>query len=318
VRAMIVAAGLGTRMRPLSWLRPKPALPVRGLPLVAYPLAWLARHGVDEVILNLHHLPERLREAAEAHCPPGLRLHFSHEPTLLGTGGGIRRVAHFLRESDPSLILGGDMLADADLTALVALHRARGDSVTMLLRDDARAPAFGTIGVDAEGHVRRIARRFDLGGEIRAGLYTWVNVVAARSFEDLPERDVFSHLDDWWAPALARGAHDIRGVVAGDRPGDPACVWEPVGTLAEYLAVNLSPPRLSYLDADAVAARLGTRFAPGLVLGAGARLGAGAHLERAVVWDGEEVPAGLQARGGVFAGGVFHPVEAAPGGGGGA
>jgi len=312
---MIVAAGLGTRMRPLSWLRPKPALPVRGLPLVAYPLAWLARHGVDEVILNLHHLPDCLREAAEAHCPPGLRLHFSHEPTLLGTGGGIRRVAHFLRESDPCLIIGGDMLADADLSALVALHRARGDAVTMLLRDDARAAAFGTIGVDREGRVRRIARRFDLGGEDRAGLYTWVNVVAARSFEDLPEREVFSHLDDWWAPALQRGARDIRGVVAGDRPGDPACVWEPVGTLSEYLAVNLSPPRLSYLDADAVATRAGARFAPGLVLGAGARLGEGARLERVVVWDGEQVPAGLEARGGVFAGGAFHPVEAAlPGG----
>ncbi len=312
---MIVAAGLGTRMRPLSWLRPKPALPVRGLPLVAYPLAWLARHGVDEVIVNLHHLPERLREAAEAHCPSGLRLHFSHEETLLGTGGGIRRVAHFLRETDPCLIIGGDMLADADLGALVALHRARGDAVTMLLRDDARGATFGTIGVDGEGRVRRIARRFDLGGEVRAGLYTWVNVVAARSFDDLPEREVFSHLDDWWAPALQRGATDIRGVVAGARPGDPACVWEPVGTLAEYLAVNLSPTRLSYLDADAVAARAGTRFAPGLVLGAGARVGAGARLERVVVWDGEQVPAGLEARGGVFAGGGFHPVKSAPPGG---
>src|SRR5690606_29442941 len=102
MRAMILAAGLGTRMRPLSALRPKPALPVRGLPLVAWPLAALARAGVREAIVNLHHLAGTMRAAAEAWAPPGLRLAFSEEPALLGTGGGLRRAVAFLRESDPS------------------------------------------------------------------------------------------------------------------------------------------------------------------------------------------------------------------------
>jgi NDP-sugar pyrophosphorylase family protein len=90
-------------------------------------------------------------------------------------------VADFLRESDPCLLLGGDMLLDVDLAALVARHRARRDAVTLLLRDDPRAESFGSIGADAQGCVRRIGRRFDLGGETQAGLYTWVNVVAARA-----------------------------------------------------------------------------------------------------------------------------------------
>ena len=300
---MIVAAGRGTRLRPLSDLRPKPALPVRGLPLVAYHLALLARHGVTEVVINVHHLPERLMEAARRWCPRAIDLSFSFEPELLDTGCAIRAVADFLRESDPCLLLGGDMLLDVDLGALIARHRARGAAVTMLLRDDPRAESFGSIGTDAQGCVRRIGTRFDLGGATQAGVYTLVNVVSARALGDLPERRVFGHLDHWIAPRLASGARDVFAELA--RPD--ACLWEPVGTPSEYLGVNLRPLRLSYLDADAEARREGTRFSPELVLGAGATLGAGASLQRAVVWDGEVVPPGLQARGGVFAGGKFHP-----------
>jgi len=302
---MIVAAGLGTRLRPLTDLRPKPALPVRGLPLVAYPLALLARHGVTQVVINVHHLPEKLMDAARRHCPPGVELRFSHEPELLDTGGAIRAVADFLRGSDPCLLIGGDMLLDCDLTALVARHRERRAAVTLLLRDDPRAESFGSIGIDAQGCVRRIGKRFDLGGSTCAGLYTWVNVVSAAALESLPAQRVFGHLDHWIAPRLAAGARDVMAEIAA--PQD--CLWEPVGTPGEYLAANLRPLRLSYLDAEAVARRAGTRFGPGLVIGAGATLGAGASLHRTVVWDSENVPPGLRADGGVFAGGSFHPCE---------
>lgn len=300
---MIVAAGLGTRLQPLTGLRPKPALPVRGLPLVAYTLALLRHHGVTEVVINVHHLAAQLEDAARRHRPAGLSLRFSPEPTLLDTGGGIRRVADWLRESDPCLIVGGDMLLDADLAGLVRRHRERDAAISMLLREDPRAARFGTVGVDATGQVRRIGSRFDLGGSTRAGLYAWANVVSARAFAALPEREIFSHFDGWIAPLLRDGARDVVGEF-------PPCCWEPVGTPEEYLAVNLAPVPLSYLDADARARALGTRFpTPDLVLGAGATLGPGARLRRVVVWDGEHVPAGLDAENGVFAGGVFHAVR---------
>jgi NDP-sugar pyrophosphorylase family protein len=302
---MILAAGLGTRMEPLSSLRPKPVLPVRGIPLLAWPLAWLARQGVAEVIVNLHHLPEATRAAAAVWAPPGLTVRFSQEPTLLGTGGGLRRAAAFLGESDPSLVLSGDMILDLDLAPLLERHRARGDAATIVLRDDPRAARFGTIGLDATGRVRRIARRFDLGGETRAGVNVSAYLFAARSLESLPEREVFNHLDDWLAPRLAAGADDVRGELLGPR----ACSWEPVGTPAEYLTANLDAPPVSYLDADAHARALGVRLEPGLVIGAGAVLGPGVELRRVVVWDGERVPAGLRAEGGVFAGGRFHRCE---------
>lgn len=304
MRAMILAAGLGTRIRPLSDLRPKPILPVRGIPLVAYPLAWLAEVGVTEVILNLHHMAAATRAAAEAWAPRGLSLHFSDEPELLGTGGGIRRAAAFLRESDPALILAGDMICDFDLRGLIEAHRARGDAATLVLREDPRAERFGTIGVDADGCLRRIARRFDLGGECGAGVYVNVTAVSPRAFDWLPDRDVFSHLDDWLAPPLARGARDVRGALLSAA----TCRWEPVGTPAEYLDVNLASQRLSYFDADARARSVGARLEPELVIGPGATLGQDVSLRRVVVWDGETVPDGTHARDGVFAGGVFHAV----------
>ena len=168
---MIVGAGLGVRLRPLTALRPKPVLPVGGIPLIAYTLAWLRGHGVTEVAINVHHLPEIVEARALQHCPPGMQIRFSREETLLDTGGGIARLASFLRESDPCLLVAGDMLVDADLRALVARHRERGDALTLLLREDARMRDFGSIGVDAAGRVRRIAGRLDLGDEVRAGLY---------------------------------------------------------------------------------------------------------------------------------------------------
>jgi mannose-1-phosphate guanylyltransferase len=298
---MIVAAGLGTRLRPLTALRPKPALPVRGIPLVGYTLALLRHHGVREAVINTHHLPEQLEAAARAECPDGLRLHFSRETTLLDTGGGIRRVADFLRESDPCLIVGGDMLIDADLGALLRLHRERGDAVTMLLREDPREASFGGVGVDADERVRRIGSRFDLGGSVRSGIYTWVNVVAARTLESLPARESFSHFEGWWWPLLQSGARDVRASFA-------PCRWEPVGTPLEYLEANLEPLRFPWFDADARARARGVRFEHDCVLGAGASLGDGASLRKVVVWEGERVPPGLHAERGVFAGGAFHAV----------
>jgi NDP-sugar pyrophosphorylase family protein len=303
---MIVAAGLGTRLRPLTELRPKPALPVRGIPLIAYTLALLARHGVSEVIVNAHHLPDILMDAARRHCPLDMELRFSIESELLDTGGGIRRVADYLRQSDPCLIIASDMLLDTDLSALVATHRERGDAWTMLLREgDLRERNFGTIGVDPHNRVRRIGTRYDFGGEHRAGLYAWANVVAARAFDSLPDLEIFNHFDGWIAPQLATGATDIRAEIltAND------FVWEPVGTPAEYLAANLDPIELSYQAAIADAQRAGARIEDNVVIGAGAEIGTGVRLQRAVVWDGEHVPDELEASDGIFAGGEFHPVE---------
>ena len=209
---MILAAGLGERMQPLTALRPKPALPVHGIPVIGYLLQLLAANGVEEVVVNLHHLADTMRETAERYCPEKLKIHFSLESQLLGTGGGVRQVAEFLRASDPAIVLAGDMLFDFDLAGFAARHRKRGDAATLLLRSDPRSAEFGPIGLDAEGTVRRIGNDFDLGGAINHGLFVGVRAFAPRCFDALPDREgPFEDLRDWLAPQLRAGARDIRG-----------------------------------------------------------------------------------------------------------
>jgi len=301
VRAMILGAGLGTRLRPLSRLRPKPALPVRGLPLIEYNLELLASLGVREVLINLHHLGAELRAAAEAVRPPGMALRFSPEPRPLGTGGGIRRAARFLAGSDPSLVLAGDMILDLPLGEILELHHRRRDAVTLVLRDDPRADRFGTIGLDGDGRVRRIAGRFDVGGGCESGVYVNATVISRRALETLPARECFSHLDGWLMPLLRLGAEDIRGIVLPRGSG----TWVPVGTPTEYLEANFTPLSLSYLNAECRARARGAELTPERVVGPGAVVEPRAELERVVVWDGERVPTGTRARQGVFAGGRF-------------
>ncbi len=302
MRAMILAAGLGTRLRPLTELRPKPALPVGGRPVIAYLLALLAHHGVREVVVNRSYLGDVLTSAVDACTPEGVRVEYSDEHEPLGTGGGIRRAAEFLAESDPSIVLAGDMLFDADLTALAEAHRASGRRATVLLRDDPRADAFGTIGLDAAGRMRRIASRFDLGGEHYAGVFTGVRFFSPSVFDDWPDAAEFEDLTDWLAPQLRAGADDIGGMVISVTESQ----WEPVGTPAEYLAANLKPPPLSFASklkplAPSAAAR------EDLVIGAEAKVVEPELLRRCVVWDHETVPPGTRGEDGVFAGGRLVP-----------
>lgn len=306
---MILAAGLGTRLRPLSTLRAKPAMPIRGIPVIAHTLTWLAKNDVSEIVINLHHLPDSVRDAVARHRPPGVRVSYSFERELLGTGGGMRAVADFLGGSDPSVVVSGDMIVDLDLRAAVARHVARGDRCTFLLReDDPRAERFGTLGADDEDCLRRIGRRFDLGGESRRGLFLGIRIVAARCLGDWPEAPAFEDLRDWLAPQLQAGARDLRvDWVPRDRSS-----WEPVGTTEEYLAANLDVALPAYrgeipgtVEAEIVESEAGP-----IVVGTGARIDPGASLERVVVWPGERVPATVRARNGVWADGRFTPADA--------
>lgn len=300
-RAMILAAGLGTRLRPLTDLCAKPALPVRGIPIIACLLELLKSHAVTQVIVNLHHNAETVRQAVDAFRPSGIEVVFSDEHVPLGTGGGIRKAREFLMESDPCLVLAGDMLLDLDLNDVISRHRKRGDLATLVLREDSRVDRFGSIGIAKGGAVRRIAKSMDLGQEHTAGIFTGVRVFSRRALESLPEREVFEDLRDWLVPLLEAGTEGVTGdLLSRDR-----CSWQPVGTPDEYLRANFQTPELSYFDLDARARKRGVRLLDELVIGARAQVDDGAQLTRCVVWDGESIPTGTRASNGVFARGRF-------------
>lgn len=307
MRAMILAAGLGTRMRPLSDLRAKPALPVRGRPVISLLLELLARNGCRDVMINLHHLGPTIRAAVERDRPEGLVVHWSDEPEPLGTGGGIRRAAGFLRGASACVVLAGDMLIDLPLEELLARHVASGRGTTLLLREDDRAEAFGTIGIDRTGEVVRVGQtRTARGRETARGLFTGVRLFSRDALADWPEREggapeVFEDLRDWLLPGLGAG-HRSVGAEILDRE---STVWEPVGTPAEYLRANLSPPVLPTLGGEAKAWQGEVDVIDGVVVSRKATVPHDARLERCVVWAGERVPPGLHARDGVYAEGGF-------------
>jgi mannose-1-phosphate guanylyltransferase len=309
-RAMILAAGLGTRMRPLTDLCAKPALPVRGLPVIGYLLELLAESGISEVIVNTHYLPETIERAVRSCTPKGVRVQFSHEKEPLGTGGGIRQAADFLMESDPCIVMAGDMLLDIDLKELVSRHQTNPCLATLVLREDSRASRFGSIGISETGDVRRIADDFDLGNETAAGVFVGVRVLSREFLATIPERNEFEDLRDWMLPTIADGAKlgagsNRTGPIRAELYRSADCVWEPVGTPEEYLDVNLHESPLRFKNFAKISQDRGTQIREELVLGARVNIGTGAKLTRCVVWDDEVIPAGAVLKNGVFAGGRF-------------
>lgn len=307
-RAMILAAGLGTRMRPLTDERAKPALPVRGRPVISLLLELLERQGFREVLINLHHLPETIRRAVDADRPAGLEISWSEEEEPLGTGGGLRRAADFLRDSERCVVMAGDMLIDLDLPALLERHRASGRDVTLVLRRDPREPAFGSVGIDADGRVCRIGRQDAPADEAARGLFTSVRFFERAALADWPSAAVFEDLRDWLMPRSARGEIELGAELVA--PQDS--VWEPVGTPQEYLDVNLAPPVLPSLGGtvEVWAGDVDVRGESGDVIAArAAEIPGDARLARCVVWEDAVVPAGARMCAGVFGARGFHPVR---------
>jgi len=307
VRAMILAAGLGTRMRPLTAERAKPALPVRGRPVVSLLLELLERQGIREVLINLHHLPDSIRRAVEADRPAQLAITWSNEEKPLGTGGGIRRAAEFLRESETGVVLAGDMLLDVDLVGLHARHVASGRDATLLLRRDRREATFGSVGVDAEGRIGRIGRHgiSRATAETDRGLFTGIRFFDREVLTEWPVREVFEDLRDWLMPRAESGAIRLGAEIVDG----PANVWEPVGTPEEYLQVNLVPPDLPHLGGSATVWQgaidlLGRER--DVIAARSVRIPGDAELARCVVWDGARVPAGAKLCDGVFGARGFY------------
>src|SRR5215213_2908032 len=158
MKAMILAAGLGTRLRPLTNTIPKPLLPVGGTPLIVWNLLLLKRHGFRDVVINLHHLGPLIEQALGDGSKFGLRILYSKEPMILGTGGGIKQAEPNF-SGEPVLVLNGDTLFELDLSALCAFHLERKAAGTLVLREDPEAARWGLVEVGAEDRIVRITGR---------------------------------------------------------------------------------------------------------------------------------------------------------------
>lgn len=298
---MMLAAGLGTRLWPLTARRGKPAVPWLGTSFVRRLLDWLDAHGATEVIVNTHHRPGSIRDAL-AHPPEGMRVRFSHEDTILGTAGalGQARAAGLLAPDRTTLVINAKLVTDLDLGAALATHRASRATVTMLLRTNHHREAFTTVRV-RDGRVTGFGpSRVPEGPRplLFTGLHFLEPEVLARA-----EARFSDTVRDLYPPEITAG----RVAAHVDDGGR----WLEASTLARYLELHIEAARGGHpLPADAqlegaqveasvlgaqVRVDRGARVRDSVLLD-GVRVGAGATLDGVVVTEGVDVPPGARLR----------------------
>jgi NDP-sugar pyrophosphorylase family protein len=315
LRALVLAAGLGTRLGALSDERPKPLLPVCDVPLIRYAVALLAGHGVTEIAVNLHHKGELIERELGTGADLGVTITYSREAVILGTGGGIVQLADFLTDGGARdfYVVNGKLVVDADLHALRARHERTHAVATMLLKEDADAQRWGAIELARDGRVLRIIGKGGKGPSAapaaRTCMFTGIHVLSPRLIERLPKAGESDSIRQAYLPALLDGER-IEGVVLDG-------YFHEHSTPARYLEGNLNclygRARLHYppgpftgVDASAIVdasaqliepLRIGARarigagatVGPGVVIGHDAEVATGARVERAVLWPGARI-----------------------------
>jgi NDP-sugar pyrophosphorylase family protein len=207
MKALILAAGAGTRLRPLTDTCPKPMVPIAGRPLLEWTLLWLQRYGVEETALNLHHLPDVVRDGLGDGSRFGMQLRYAYEPELLGTAGAIHNFPDFF--DDTFLVVYGDLLMDFDLSDLIGFHQAREALMTLALKQTDTPHSQGMIEIDDEGAVLRFVEKptnWNGDSTANAGVYVCEPEVAVRVGSGVRDfgHDVIPELLANGAPVYAR------------------------------------------------------------------------------------------------------------------
>ena len=310
-----MAAGLGTRLRPLTWEIPKPVVPVANRPIMEHILRALARHDVTDIVSNLHWFPETIRGPLGDGSALGVDLTFVEEEMLLGTAGGVRNVADYLTaDGGPFLVMAGDALTDIDFTALIDTHKRNGGLATLAVKQVADVSQFGVVVTDGEGRVQGFQEKPDPAEALSDLTNAMIYVFEPEVLDHFPSGDVIDFALDVF-PALL-DADVPFGVHRFDE------YWNDVGSIPEYLQGNLDAVEGSVridpggelvtggpseeetreqtggwelsgtvLLGEGASIGEGARIDGPAIVGTGATVGAGAVVKQSVLLADSEVPA---------------------------
>jgi NDP-sugar pyrophosphorylase family protein len=288
MRAMILAAGYGTRLWPLTLDRAKPALPFMGRPLVGYVAEYLARFGCDEIIVNLHHRPESVRAALGDGSAFGVRLSYINEPEILGTSGAIDNARAYL-EGDTFIVVNGKIATDLDLRAALETHRRERALATLVLRPNVERERYTVVEVEGNAikkfggypFASYASAAFESSVESAPLMFTGIQILEPRIFDYIP-RGVFSHsVTDVYIPAMLRGERIAAHVAHG--------MWHELSTIQRYLHISLSLLKQQGRDVQ---------------LDAHAHVEAGAEVRDALLWENAHVEAGARVSRAILGAGV--------------
>ena len=284
MRAIVLSAGYGTRLWPLTEDRTKPAIPILGKPLVGYVAEYLAGYGFDEIVVNLHHRPESVRRALGDGSRFGVKLHYvMEEPEILGTSGALDNTREFF-EHDTFLVVNGKIITDIDLRAALETHRRMKALATLVLLPNGRRERFSVIETE-EGRVTRFAGMPDPNATGPAPLmFTGIHIMEPRIFDYIP-RGVFSDSVTHVYPKAMANGEIIAAHVASGR-------WRELSTLQRYLDISIE--MLREIDQPYFAGPntviSSTATVTESILWDVVEIGAGARVNRCVLADHVRIP----------------------------
>ena len=267
---MILSAGYGTRLWPLTEDRTKPAIPILGKPLVGYVASYLAQFGLTEIVVNLHHRPDSVRRALGDGGDFGVHLEYVEEPVILGTSGALDN-ARTLLEGDTFVVVNGKIITDIDLTRALETHRRARAIATLLLLPNARYERFTVVEIE-DGLIKRFAGMPAMPGR-RVGpvplMFTGIQILEPNIFDYIPHA-VFSHsTTDVYPQAIAAGEIVAAHVAEGK--------WYELSTIPRYLEISL-----------AIMAERDER----VFQGASCQIDPGAEVDQAILWDNVLIESG--------------------------
>jgi mannose-1-phosphate guanylyltransferase/mannose-1-phosphate guanylyltransferase/phosphomannomutase len=323
MRAMVLAAGLGTRLRPITYGIPKPMAPVLNRPVMEHILRLLASHGFTEAIANLHWFPETIEGHFGDGSDFGIRLSYSHEERLLGTAGGVRNVAPFL--GDSFLVISGDALTDLDLGAMREFHESHDGVATLATKRVAETSQFGVAITGADGRIQGFQEKpvpaEALSDLANCGIYMFRSEIF--DFFPPPGTSKAAKPDD--PPGFADWAMDVfPALLEGDLPfysHEIDAYWDDIGNIEELRRANFDALRGAVdVDAGVPEVEPGIRSAVPLdgveveapaLIGAGVELGVGVRIQGpAIVGEGCLIADGAWVRDSILLAGAELPPAA--------
>jgi NDP-sugar pyrophosphorylase family protein len=265
MKAMILAAGFGTRLWPLTVGRTKPAIPFLNRPLIAYTIEYLKQFGVEDLIINLHHEPDSVREQIGDGSGYGVRIHYSvEEPEILGTSGALDRVREQL-DQETFLVINGKIITDIDLNVAITSHRNRKALATLLLLPNPKRERFSEVKITEDGHISEFAgfprQQPPTTNQQPPLMFTGIHILEPGIFDYIP-RGVFSDsVRDVYPKAVADGKIVMAHIADG--------FWRELSTIERYLTISLE-----FLE----------REGRDVVMDEGCIVESGAKVERSVLW----------------------------------
>lgn len=270
MKAMILAAGFGTRLFPLTIDRTKPAIPFLGKPLVGYVAEYVAKFGFKDVIVNLHHQPDSVKQALGNGKEFGVNISYTiEEPSILGTAGALDNARKYL-ENETFLIINGKIITDIDISKAIETHKKSGAIATMVLKENPQREKFTEVLVENDlvkgfgtGFPKLLDETRNPKSEIRNPLmFTGIHILEPRVFDYIP-RNVYSDIvPTFYNPAIKNGEKIAAHITDGK--------WFELSTIPRYLDISL---------------KMLNGSAERLVIGQNSRIASTAKVEDSVIWD---------------------------------